>query len=91
VLCFDNSGTAWGLGFSPDQDQRYLYVVDGRNEQVHVFDHQTGSELTSFGRAGHQLGQFDYGHSMAVDSAGNIYVAETGDGKRVQRFRVRSN
>ena len=89
VLCFVNSGTVWGLALSPDPEQRYLYVADGRNEQIHVFDHATGERVGGFGRAGHQLGQFDYAHSMAIDSAGNVYVAETGDGNRVQRFLAR--
>ena len=92
VLCLTYSGTVWGIAFSPDEDQRYLYVMDGRNEQVHVLDRRSGEILSSFGRAGHQVGHFDYGHSMAVDSHGNIYVAETGDGRRVQRFkRVTTN
>jgi sugar lactone lactonase YvrE len=86
VLCFVNSGTVWGLALSPDPAQRWLYVADGRNEQIHIFDRASGERLGGFGRAGHGLGQFDYAHSMAIDSAGNLYVAETGDGKRVQRF-----
>lgn len=86
VLCLGYSGTVWGIAFSPDEDQRYLYVMDGRNEQVHILDHASGEILSSFGRAGHQVGHFDYGHSLAVDSLGNIYVAETGNGRRVQRF-----
>ena len=86
VLCLVPSGTAWGLAFSPDEEQRYLYVMDGRNERVHVLDHRSGAILSSFGRSGHQVGHFDYGHSLAVDSRGNIYVAETGEGRRVQRF-----
>jgi hypothetical protein len=42
--------------------------------------------LSSFGRPGHQAGDFTHGHTLAVDSQGNIYVAETGDGRRVQKF-----
>lgn len=33
-----------------------------------------------------QVGHFDSGHSVAADSRGNIYVAESGGGRRVQRF-----
>ena len=41
--------------------------------------------LGNFGRQGRYAGQFHHSHSIAVDSKGNIYVAET-QGKRVQRF-----
>jgi DNA-binding beta-propeller fold protein YncE len=86
VLCFDNSGTVWGLAFSSDDEQRYLYVVDGRNEHVYVIDHASGETLTRIGQGGHQAGHFDTGHAIATDSRGNIYVAESGGGRRVQRF-----
>jgi sugar lactone lactonase YvrE len=82
----DPRGTAWWVAFSPDAQQKYMYVVNGRNEQVHVLDHASGQILASFGRPGHQLGSFIHGHTMAVDSRGNIYIAETDCGRRVQRF-----
>jgi hypothetical protein len=44
--------------------------------------------LSSFGRPGHQVGEFTHCHTMAVDSKGNIYVAETGFGRRVQKFKI---
>ena len=84
----DPRGTAWWVAFSRDPQQRYMYVVNGRNEQVHILDHETGKILASFGRPGHQLGNFIHGHTMAVDSHGNIYVAETDWGRRVQRFKL---
>jgi DNA-binding beta-propeller fold protein YncE len=83
----DKRGSVWWLGFSPDVAQKYLYVADGGAEQVHVLDHESGAILSSFGRAGHQAGNFTHGHTLAVDSLGNIYVAETGDGRRVQKFK----
>lgn len=83
----DPRGTAWWLAFSPDKEQKYLYVMNGRNEEVHVLDHASGSILTSFGHPGHQLGQFTHGHTLAVDSKGNIYVAETNEGRRIQKFK----
>lgn len=82
----DKRGTAWWTGFSPDRGQQYLYVMNGRNEQVHIFDHASGTLLSSFGRPGHQLGNFTHGHSLAVDSRGSIYVADTNWGRRIQRF-----
>jgi len=82
----DPRGTAWWVSFSPDAQQKYMYVVNGRNEQIHILDHASGQVLASFGRPGHQLGNFIHGHTMAVDSRGNIYVAETDWGRRVQRF-----
>lgn len=82
----DFRGSAWSLDFSADPQQKYLYVMNGRNEQVHVIDHLSGEVLSSFGRPGHYPGDFTHGHTVAVDSDGNIYVAETATGRRVQRF-----
>ncbi len=82
----DPRGTVWWVSFSRDPQQKYMYVVNGRNESVHILDHESGKILASFGRPGHQLGDFIHGHTMAVDSKGNIYVAETDWGRRVQRF-----
>jgi len=81
-------GTAWWLAFSPDEEQRYLYVMNGGQEQIHVVDRQSGETLSTFGRPGHQIGNFTHGHTIATDSAGNIYVAETNFGRRVQRFKI---
>jgi DNA-binding beta-propeller fold protein YncE len=81
-------GTAWSVAFSPDEAQRYLYVMNGAEEKVHILDHQTGKTLSTFGRPGHLLGNFTHGHMVATDSAGNLYVAETNVGRRVQRFNL---
>jgi DNA-binding beta-propeller fold protein YncE len=84
-------GTAWWVAFSPDEEQRYLYVMNGAEEKVHVLDHASGKTLSTFGRPGHLLGNFTHGHAIATDSAGNLYVAETNWGRRVQRFRLVSD
>jgi DNA-binding beta-propeller fold protein YncE len=84
----DPRGTAWWVAFSRDPQQKYMFVVNGRNEAVHILDHSSGQILASFGRPGHQLGNFIHGHTMAIDSQGNIYVAETDWGRRVQRFKA---
>ena len=85
---YNARGTAWWVAFSPDEEQRYLYVMNGGQEQVHVMDRETGETLARFGRPGHQIGNFTHGHTIATDSAGNIYVAETNWGRRVQRFNL---
>lgn len=46
-----------------------------------------GKILSSFGRAGHFPGQFDQAHGIAVDSKGNVYIAEN-RGKRIQKFKI---
>ena len=84
----DKRGTAWWVAFSPDKEQRYLYVMNGGTEQVHILDHKSGEILSSFGRPGHQIGNFTHGHTIAVDSQGSIYVAETDWGRRIQKFRL---
>jgi DNA-binding beta-propeller fold protein YncE len=86
----DPRGTAWWVSFSRDAPQKFMYVMNGRNENVHILDRASGEILTSFGRPGHQLGNFIHGHTMAVDSQGNIYIAETDWGRRVQRFKPAS-
>ncbi len=82
--------TAAGLGFSPDSMQRFLYVADLGNANVVVLDRQSLQILGSFGRRGLNPGDFDILHHMAVDSKGNIYTAEIGRNRRVQKFSVTS-
>ena len=79
-------GSTWDIAFSRDAQQRYLYVADGKNMKVHVMDRMSLEVLTSFGDGGRQPGQFFGVHSIATDSKGNIYTAETYEGKRLQKF-----
>jgi len=56
-----------------------LYVVDGGNFRVQVFD-RDGKFLKSFGSVGRQLGQFARPKEIAADAAGNLYVVDTAFG-----------
>ncbi len=79
-------GSVSDIAFSRDAKQRFLYVADGMNDQVHVLDRESLEVVTSFGDGGRVLGEFFALHSIATDSKGNVYTAETYEGKRVQRF-----
>jgi len=35
----DPRGTVWWVSFSRDPQQKYMYVMDGRAEQVRILDH----------------------------------------------------
>jgi hypothetical protein len=82
-------GSVWEIAFSKDKNQKYLYLADGANEQIHIFDRASMNELTAFGDGGRQPGQFYAVHNIATDSKGNIYTTETYRGQRVQKFTYR--
>ena len=82
-------GSAFEVGFSIDPGQRFLFNLDGMNEQVVIMRRDTMEILDKFGHKGRQPGQFYAVHSIALDSKGNIYTAETQEGKRLQRFLYR--
>jgi DNA-binding beta-propeller fold protein YncE len=79
-------GTTWDVEFSNDAQQRFLYVADGRNQKIRIFDRATMTQLTSFGKGGHYPGEWYSLHNIAADSKGNLYTVETYQGRRVQRF-----
>jgi DNA-binding beta-propeller fold protein YncE len=80
------SGSVWDIAFSPDSRQRFLYVADGMNERVHILDRASLEFRTSFGVGGRYPGHFRELGSVAVDDQGNVYTAEHGQGRRVQKF-----
>src|SRR5205085_9579779 len=80
--------SAVAIALSRDPAQKFIYLLNQSNAQVEIIDRRSGTILSSFGGGvGHYPGQFDQPHGIAVDSKGNVYVAEN-RGKRVQRFRV---
>ena len=81
-------GTAVSVTFSRDQEQKFMFVSNEDDEQVEILDRASGRILSSFGRAGHQVGEFTHLHHTAIDSKGNIYVGEVGVGERVQKFKI---
>jgi hypothetical protein len=80
------SGSVWDIAFSADAEQTYLIVPDGTNQQIWVLQRETLQVISVFGRAGHWAGQFYGAHNIAADSAGHLYITETYEGKRVQKF-----
>ena len=83
----ESGGSAVSLDLSRDANQRLMYLINQNNSEIEIIDRQTGTILSSFGRAGHFPGHFDQPHGIAVDSKGNVYVAEN-RGKRVQKFKL---
>jgi DNA-binding beta-propeller fold protein YncE len=56
-----------------------LYVVDGGNFRVQIFD-RAGKYLQSFGSVGKQLGNFARPKEIASDRDGNVYVVDAAFG-----------
>ena len=80
-------GATVAIDFSPDPEQRYMFVVNQNNAQIDIVDRKSGKPLSSFGSIGKQPGQFDQAHGIAVDSKGNVYVDEN-RGRRVHKFKI---
>ena len=72
------------MDFSRDAEQRLLFVISGGT--VYAIDRETMEVTAVFGRRGRQAGQFLSAHSGTLDSLGNLYVTETLDGSRIQKF-----
>ena len=81
------TGSVYDLVFSPDKQQKFIYMIDGMNGEVRIVDRTSKQVLARFGRPGRQAGMFTALHNIAVDRIGNIYTAEVNTGQRVQKFR----
>jgi DNA-binding beta-propeller fold protein YncE len=80
-------GTVHHFAFSPDKEQRFLYVVDGSNKVVRVLNRQTLEIVANIGgHAGHNAREFFHIHSAAVDSKGNLFLGEVNNGQRYYRY-----
>jgi hypothetical protein len=80
------SGSVWDVGFSTDSKQAFLFINDGTNQLIYVVDRETLEVVSTFGGAGHWAGQFYGAHNLAVSSKGDLFIGETYEGKRVQKF-----
>lgn len=78
-------GSTGGVAFSPDPEQKYLYISDRMNSRIWFLDRDNGRVVGEIGSMGENSGQFFGLHMLAVDSQGNIYTGEV-DSFRVQRF-----
>jgi DNA-binding beta-propeller fold protein YncE len=81
-----SGGSAAGLAFSPDKEQRFLYVADYGNSHVAVVDRKSRAVLYQFGVRTASPGDFQGIHFVALDSKSNLYTAEVLPGNRAQRF-----
>jgi DNA-binding beta-propeller fold protein YncE len=80
-----SGGSAVAIDFSPDQT--LIFVINQNNAQIDMIDRESGKVIGSFGRSGSFPGQFNQPHGIAVDSQGNVYVAEN-RGRRIHKFKI---
>ena len=80
------NGSAFGVAFSVDKEQRFLYVADGHSQKVRILDRKTLAEIpgSAFGRIGLGNGQLANIHVIANDAQGNLYIGDGGG--RFQKF-----
>ncbi len=81
------NGSVSELVFSPDADQKFIYMADGVNNELRIIERATHEVLARVGRPGRYAGQFHVVHNIAVDRQGNVYTTEVNTGQRVQKFR----
>jgi sugar lactone lactonase YvrE len=84
VIGFDNSHFNNPRGVAVDTNR--IYVVDGGNHRVQIFDRASRAyeDTLSIGGGSGDY-QFDWPGDVAVDAAGNIYVADELN-SRVQKY-----
>ena len=85
------SSTVARVAFSRDPEQRYLYANDFGNGRVWILDRQSLDTIGEFGAPGAEPGQLTNLHHIDVDSRGNVFGAEVGRNRRVQKFRIAGN
>ncbi len=71
-MCLDASGS--------------ILVIEPHYSRVNHYN-EDGTLVKQWGAKGSGLGQFTQPRAVAVNSLGEIYVAEFGEGERVQRFQ----
>lgn len=79
-------GSAGSISFSPDPQQKYMFVADIMNNVIWMLNRDNGAVVEKIGHAGRNGGQFHWLHIAAMDSHGNLYTGEVETGKRVQKF-----
>jgi DNA-binding beta-propeller fold protein YncE len=79
-------GSTGGVAFSPDPQQRLLFISDLTNDKIWFLNRADGKVIGQMGSRGENGGQWFGLHMIAVDSQGNIYTGEVYNGERVQRF-----
>jgi hypothetical protein len=80
------SGSVWDIAFSIDPAQKFIITPDGTNEIVWQLLRNSLEVVGNWGSAGHGAGEFYGAHSIAIDSKSNVFITETYEGKRVQKF-----
>jgi len=81
-----SGGSAAGIAFSPDREQKFMYVADYGNSRVLVLQRKPARVLYQFGLRNAEPGNFQGIHFITVDTKGNLYTAEVLPGNRVQKF-----
>jgi hypothetical protein len=79
-------GSTGGVAFSPDRQQKYLFISDLTNNHIWFLNRDDGKAVGQMGSMGENGGQWFGLHMIAVDSKGNIYTGEVFAGERVQKF-----
>jgi hypothetical protein len=83
---------ACDIDFWPQKSQSTIVDVDLGNDNTWLIDKATGIAYGALGVCGlapcpgHNAGHFAFGHTTTVDSRGDVYVAETVTGRRIQKF-----
>lgn len=80
------SGTAGSLNFSPDPQQKYIFISDMMNSVVWILNRNDGAVVGRVGHSGHEPGEFHTLHVSTMDSQGNLYTGEVTTGSRIQKF-----
>jgi len=80
------NGSVGSVDFSSDPAQKHIFVSDLVNGAVWQLDRQSGEIIGRISTKGTAPGQLAAPHVAAMDSKGNVYVGEIGQGRRVQKF-----
>ncbi|NWF95240.1 MAG: hypothetical protein HXY34_03775 [Candidatus Thorarchaeota archaeon] len=78
--------TPMGVAVSPDSSYLYVCAVNTGSPYSHVvrrYNADTNAYQTQWGSDGSGNGQFRFNFGIAVDSAGNVYVSESGGFERM--------